>query len=285
MKIVSSGRVLNSREFYEKKKRKRRIKLVLLSVGFLVFFSLLIYLSRQEQFLIAEVTVLGEEVTNEEEIVSRVERLLAGYYLWVFPRASVLTYPRRVIEQSLYEEFPIFKSVNLGVGELQTLLITVEERTPFALYCANTFSSADASLPAQAGECYFLDEEGFIFAPAPSFSGAVYFIYATRDPVENPLGKRFMTIEEFKPLPKFIETLTILNIHPLALEVRDDEYSLFLPNGGQIIWRKNNDLALLHSNLEAFLANDSIRTQENFFDRILYLDLRTENKVFYKFKN
>ena len=271
MKIVSSGKVLNSREFYEKKKRRRRIQLVLLSIGFLSILSSLAYLSRQERFLINEITVQGENVIDKEEITQTARRLLAGYYLWVIPRANSLIYPRRAIKQSLIKGFPRLKSVDLNLGKQQKLLITVEEHVPFALYCIH--------------DCFFLDEEGLIFALAPSFSGEVYFVYTTKDPIENPIGKRFLSTEEFQSLSKFVETLTTLNIRSLSLEMGDNEFTLTLSKGGQIIWRRDGDLSLIKSNLEAFLSDNSIRAQENFLDRILYLDLRTENKVFYKFRD
>ena len=157
------------------------------------------------------------------------------------------------------------------MGEQQKLLITVEERAPFALYCIS--------------DCFFLDEEGFIFANAPSFSSGVYFVYVTENPVLNPLGKRFITIEEFESLSRFKETLAMLGIESLALDVGDSEYRLTMLESGQIIWRRDSNLTLIKSNLEAFLSDNSIRAQENFLDRILYLDLRTENKVFYKFRD
>ena len=273
MKIVSSGKVLNSRAFYKKKKRRKRIQLIFLSIGFLLVLSSLIYLSRQERFLVAEVAVLGEDVIDKEEIRGVAERLLRGYYFWIVPRANSFVYPRRTIERGLVEEFPRLKSADLDLSEPNTLYITVEERLPFALYCVNT------------SECYFLDEEGYIFALAPSFSGAVYFIYTTETLMENPIGKTLISAEVFKSLPKFIEELSILGIHPAALAIGNEEYSLSLPNGGEILWRRGGDLTVIHSNLEAFLSDDSIQTQSNFLDKILYLDLRTENKVFYKFKD
>ncbi|MDO8569824.1 MAG: hypothetical protein Q7R89_03600 [bacterium] len=277
-KIVSSGKVLNSREFYKKKTRKKRIQLILLSIGFLSILSVLVYFSRQEQFLITEVEIRGENVVDKEEIIQITQNLLTGYYLWVIPRANTLIYPHRTIARSLLEKSPRLKSVNLNLDEHQRLLITVEVRVPFALYCKN------ASNPRDSTECFFLDEEGFIFAHAPSFSRGVYFVYVTEDPIENPIGKRLLTTEEFKSLRKFIETLLVLNIQSLELEVGDSEYRLSLLNNGQIIWRREGDLALIHSNLETFLSNDSIRAQSDFLDKILYLDLRIENKVFYKFK-
>jgi len=270
MKIVSSGRVLNSREFYEKKKKKRRIQIILLSVIFISLISLFVYLSRQEQFLIVEVAVLGENVVDKEEITKVTQRLLAGHYLWMLPRANAFIYPSRTIERSLLKEFPRLKSVEVDLGESQRLLVTVEERVPFALYCIS--------------ECFFLDEEGLIFASAPSFSSGVYFVYVTEDPVPNPVGKRFMTIEEFESLSRFRETLTMLGIESSALEVGESEYRLSIFDKGQILWRRESNPAIVLSNLEAFLSADAIRTQSDFLDKVLYLDLRTENKVFYKFK-
>ncbi|OHA88870.1 MAG: hypothetical protein A3C70_01635 [Candidatus Zambryskibacteria bacterium RIFCSPHIGHO2_02_FULL_43_14] len=283
MKIVSSGRVLNSREFYEKKKRKKRIKLTLLFLGFISLLVLSIYFFRQERFLIVEVIISEESVVDREEIISRVKNLLTGYYLWFIPRANTFIYPRHVIEENLLAEFPKFKSVELSVSN-RALSISVDERIPFALYCLETYNPTATSLSAQAGKCFFLDEEGLIFTSAPSFSGDVYFVYTTQDLIKNPLGQRLATIEDFRQLLKFIETLTTLNIHSVALEIMDGEYRLILINGGEIIWRRDGNLSLVRSNLEAFLSNDSIKAQVNFLDKILFLDLRIDNKVFYKFK-
>ena len=272
MKIVSSGKVLNSRGFYEKKRRRQRLKLGLLSFGFLLLLGFSLYFVRQPRFLITEVTVPAESVIDKEGIISNVKSLLGGYYLWFIPRASTFVYPRQAIEENFIVEFPRFRSVDLNTKN-QALLISVEERIPSALYCTNH------------DECYFMDDGGLIFAFAPSFSGAVYLIYTTQDPIENPVGKRLMAVEEFVELSKFIGTLTVLDIHPVALEIRVDEYSLVLAGGGQIIWRKDSDFTLIRSNLEAFLSNDAIRAQNNFLDKIKSLDLRIDNKVFYKFKD
>ena len=271
MKIVSSGRVLNSAAFYKKKKRRKRLQLILLFVGALAIIFSLIYFFRQEQFLITTVMVTRENVIDKEEIIQTVQYLLDDYYLWVIPRSNTFIYPRRTIEQNLTEAFPRLKSIDLDLDEFKTLVITVEERAPFALYCIGD-------------KCFFLDKEGLIFTPAPSFSTGVYFIYRTEELIENPIGKRFVTPEEFGSLLKFMETLSILNIRPSTLEIGIDDYSLFLSDGGRIIWRRGDDLLLIRSNLETFLSNDSIRAQSDFLEKILYLDLRTENKVFYKFK-
>ena len=265
MKIVSSGRVLNSSEFYKRKQRRRRVKLILISIGFIFLISLSVYVLRLERFQI-------KEVVGREEVISRARELLEGYYLWIIPRTSALFYPRREIKENLLRAFPRFKSINLDVDSSHTLSINVLERTSFAMYCKDI------------SKCYFIDEDGLIFALAPSFSGTVYFTYTTEDPITNPIGERFVSVEDFRNLSEFIETFGVLSIYPKGLETSSEEYKLLLPTGGEIIWRRDTDLNLVYANLEAFLADDAIRTQSNFLDKISHLDLRTENKVFYKFK-
>jgi hypothetical protein len=272
MKIVSKGRVLNSSEFYKRKQRRKRIKLVLFLISFVLLISLLIYFSRHERIQINEVVVLGEEVVGKEEVVSTAKQLLAGYYFWIIPKTNIFLYPRSDIKNNILRKFPRFKSIDLDVNGFHSLSINVLERVPFALYCRDT------------SECYFLDEDGFIFALAASFSEAVYFIYTTEDSIENPVGEKIVSVDEFGKLSEFIKTLTVLNIYPEGLKTSENEYRLLLSTGGEIIWRRDANLTHVYSNLEAFLADEFIRAQSNFLDKISHLDLRTENKVFYKFK-
>jgi len=279
MKIFSSGRGLNSPEFYRRKKRRARLKLALISVCLLVILCLLVYLSRQERFIIIEATVLEEDITDREEIVSVVQGLLAHHYFWVIPQANALIYPRQAIRQNLLSTFPRIKSVDLKVENLRTLSISVEERVPVAMYCGDSMDISELS------GCFLVDGGGFIFATAPDLAHDAYLIYTTQIPIEEPIGKRVTTPEEFGVLSKFISTLTALDVHPATFEIGTDEYTLSLLGGGKIIWRRNANLTLIHSNLEAFLLADAIKAQKNFLDRVLLLDLRIENKIFYRFKN
>lgn len=272
MKIVSTGSGLNSPGFYEKKRKRRRIKLILFITFFLTLIVATTYFSRQEQFLISKIKIQEEKTTDQNNIIQKVKNLLDGYYLWIIPRANALIYPRRNIEAQLLAEFPKFKSVDLNLEGFQTLVVSTTERASFALYCAHT------------SECFFLDEEGYIFAPVPSFSETVYFIYTTETPIENSVGKILMSAEMFRALSKFIKKLSILGIYPTALAIDNGEYRLSLPSGGEILWQSTNSLTLVYSNLEAFLSDESIKIQKDFLDKISQLDLRTENKVFWKVK-
>ena len=102
--------------------------------------------------------------------------------------------------------------------------------------------------------------------------------------LEDPLGKEFMPVATFGALAQFVEDLPALGIEPLAAEVGQEEIIIILRGEARMRLRRESDLALIHSNLAAFLGDESIRVQTDFIQRVAELDLRTENKVFYRFK-
>lgn len=277
-KLVSSGKGIHSQGFYERKRRRIRALRIIFSVAAVLFLLALIYILRSETLRITDIRVTGGEVMEAGEIIAEVRHRLDESYFWLIPKSNAFFYPRKTITAALYDEFPRFKSVGLDLESLNTLIVRIEEREPFALYCRE--------IPAvnRTSECYFLDENGLIFALAPSFSGDVYFVYTAPETIENPLGRELVPTEEFKLLPTFIGSLSSLNLRPLALEVSPAEYTLFLASGARIMWRRESNLGLIRSNLETFLKSDPIRTLNGFLESVEYLDLRTENKVFYKFK-
>lgn len=272
MKIISSGRGIHSPEFYKKKQRAKRIRLALyFIVSVLLLVGLVLFL-RWEKFLISEVVLAENIVVDREAVLGAITRELSGYYLSVIPKNNAIIYRRKLIKEKLLAEFPRFKSLDLNLRGFKKLAVSVDEREPFALYCAET------------ANCFFLDEEGLIYRAAPSFSDGVYFIYALEHPLENPLGQTFLPSAEFKLLAGFIDSLSALSIRATTLKVSADNYGLKLVDGGEIIWKREADLGVIYSNLEAFLSDEAIKSQTDFLERVSHLDLRTENKVFFKFK-
>ena len=227
-KIISSGRSLYSSKAYREKQRRGRIKLIALAGCFVLFIALFFYAAYHKNLLISEVVVKGE-VAAKAETIDITKDLLRGRYLYLVPRANALIYPEEDIESILLRKIPRFKTVATSLTGFTTLTIAVEERLPLALYCPNTSSDA----------CYFIDKEGFIFAEAPNYSGEVYFIYTTSPALNEPVGKGFLSSEEFLELREFLENLNELDVHPISLEIGRQEYVLKLPTGGVIVWKRD----------------------------------------------
>ena len=277
MKIISSGKGIHTPEFHKKKKREKQIKIVYTILFVIVFIAIPIYLLRTNKFLITNVEVKGNSVTQIEEIQKIVMEKISGNYLWFFPRSNDVLYPKSAIHNNLLTEIPRLSAVGISLLNAHTLSISVSEREPFALYCTEV-----SNLNNPSG-CFFLDKTGYIFSEAPAISGGVYFIYTTEPVFETPLRQQFLNPEMFKNLEPFIKDLGQIGLYPKVFINKGDEFNLVFSNGAMIMWKATADLDSVQSDLESFLTDANFTKEKNALQRIIYIDLRFGNKVFYKF--
>ncbi|HEY4528304.1 MAG TPA: hypothetical protein VJJ48_00550 [Candidatus Paceibacterota bacterium] len=272
MRIVSTGATITSEKFLEKKRRARRKKILVGLSAFLLLTIVAVLALRYDKLRIQEIVVSGNEILDTQNITSAVAETLSGYYFYLIPRDSSLLYAKDNMRESLFTLYPRLSSLDIELNGLNTLLVNVRERKPYALYCPDS--------PLDGGDsCYFLDSSGFIFDQAPNFSRGVYFTYTSTPPLKSR-GTTLMPSDEFTSLSQFIEKLKGLSIVPELLHLNNSERILETREGVTIIWSDEDDVELLFSNLLSFLG-----TQEaDFWQKVLELDLRTENKVFYKLR-
>jgi hypothetical protein len=278
MKIVSTGKTLSSPEYHKKKKALTKRKFIIWSLLLLALLVGFVLISRIERLQISSVEVSGANVVAREQVESSIKNVLSGNYLWLIPRSNAFIYPRQEVRESLMSEFSRFSQVSASLNGLNALEVSVAEREPFALYCA------DVSNTASVSSCYFLDASGFIFDEAPFFSGVVYFIYSLEEPLEEPLGTVYMEPEEFKKITSFVESLNSFGLKPLALEANDRELKVIFQRSLYLVWKRDAELKLIYANLEAFLNTNEIKSQRDFLELVRVLDLRIENQVRYRFE-
>lgn len=260
--------VPHSEEYISKKRKALRIKAAIISGVILIVLAGTITLFNLNRFKIRSYEANGNHVTPTTAIESIASRDLSGRYLFVFPKSNIILAPRNRIKRDLMSEIPRLASVGLQVSSAGKLNVSVTERTPFALYCADI---SDLTLPSG---CYFIDKTGFIFSEAPSFSGDVYFIYTQTPSPEAQLGIVYMPADRFKSLSDFASELNEIGVHARAFNMTGDEYDLILPNGGKIIWNKEDNLEDVAADLKLFLQSPKISKDPNFLDKIDHIDLR-----------
>ena len=271
MKIVSKGGTLSSFEYLEKKQKATRKRRIIYSVSTFIILVALVLVSRLEKLRITEVRVEGAVVTGADPVSSAMREIISGYYLWIIPRNNTLLYPRGHAEKVLAERFPRFSSVEISLDNSRRLAVSVVEREPTALYCANSET------------CWFLDEQGFVFDTAPTFSEGVYFLYTMEPVVESPLGKPLLPLPEFQAVSEFVLHLNTLGIEPLTLQIGEMDLVLTSASGARLTWTRGSDTERIYNNLQSFLNSPSIEAEEDFLAKVVELDLRTEDKVFYRF--
>jgi hypothetical protein len=279
MKIISSGRGIHTPEFHKRKKREKRIKWILIVLCLIIFVAVPFYLLRTPKFLITNIEVRGNGVTQTEEIEQIVMDKLAGKYLWLFPKSNAVLYPKSGIRQSLLQNIPRLSAVEVELSNPRTISINLVERQPFALYCK------DVVYMNSPEGCFFLDQTGYIFSEAPSFSGGVYTVYTSEPVMESPLRQTYLEEDVFLRLEPFIKGVEQAGLRPKVFIKKSEELNLRLESGAVIMWKATADLETILSDLESFLSDKNFTKEPRALERIIYIDLRFGNKVFYKFED
>lgn len=239
---------------------------------------------------IARVEVTGNSVLETDEIVSLIREEISGKYFFLFPKDSIMLYPKERIENGLRDSFKRILSIKLTAQGLTALSVTIEERKPFSLWCGETLPQVNIKGDAP---CYFTDETGFIFAEAPRFGDNVYValygpIYetalSTSSPNAIPIGSMFLPISEFKIINSFRDLLGRIGLGVNTIAAMDaGDFTLILREGGKILVNKKQDPMGLVSDIEsAFRAELGDPGDPNARKRVEYIDARFANKIFFK---
>ncbi|MFA5172911.1 MAG: hypothetical protein WC435_00705 [Candidatus Paceibacterota bacterium] len=229
------------------RKRKKKIAILVLIA---VFFVGLIYAVFFTNFFkVQKIKVAGNKIASEEEIKN------AFGFSYIFWPAEEKELPITVKEAQVIKSF--FK---------REVLIEIKEREPFALWCF---------LKEGIEDCRWFDKEGFVFMDSPLTKGV--FIKSIKGDKEVEIGNFVMAEDLFKNLKE------ILNI----FERSDISVSRF--ETGDL---KNEELTAYVGTLPIFFSlridpkftEKALETLKTKFSGLAYIDLRSENKVFYKNK-
>lgn len=277
--------VLNSPRLTELKKRRRKAilnKILLSLLGLVIVFFLLTYLSRLKNLNITEIQVTSNGVVETEEVQTAVEGEISGKYFWLFPKTNILIYPQNSIQNSLLGKFKRIEKIDLSIENNKTLIINLTEREAKYTWCGN------APTPEILKEqCFFLDEDGYIFDAAPYFSGEVYFKFFGHPTTED----NYFFQQNFKQLVIFVDALRTIKLKPVSLYVTPNkDVEIFLSRGNatatepRIIFKLDADLQKVAENLEAAINTEPLKSDiKKKYSSLLYIDLRFGNKVFNKF--
>ena len=277
-----SNKVLSKREEYLKKKRTKR----LIKYGFAIFlvislFIITVLFFHIQKFRISVVTLSGGVLVQESDISSSTKDFLSGNYFWLFPKNNAFLYPQSALEKMLKEKFKRIDKISVHRNGFKTLNIVITERNLNALWCGFV------PTPEVQEHCYFMDNNGTIFAEAPNFSGDAYFkYYGLVGANMSPIGIDYIaSTTEFHGLSVFIRRVQDMALHPVYMLASDNsgQFTIGLAGGGLIYFDTQESLEKTGTNLQALLQTVSASTTYSAFN-FDYIDLRFGNKLFYKLK-
>jgi cell division septal protein FtsQ len=214
----------------------------------------------------------GLDAINEEELSRQVNDILSGKYLLLLPKNNIVFFPKKELSELLKSNRRI-KNFSFDRNFENRLLLTVEERATWAIWCYVNENSAE--------KCALTDDDGFVFSPSPFFSGtAILKIIDQRN--EDLLGKYVLPQRHLEELKTFIKkTKSRLGEDVFVIELKKGEVlTLKLKNGWSIILDSETDITRAFENLVLALDSQIKDSRQN----LDYIDLRFSNKVFYKLR-
>lgn len=285
--------VLNSSRLLELKKRRHKIvinKIFFFFFGIVVVFILLVFLSHLKNLNISNIEISGNQVIDTTAIKGVIEQETTGKYLWLFPKTNIFFYPENSIKNILQDKFKRLQNINLSIKNNKTLEVSVSERTAKYLWCGNT----PPTTPTSVTNCYFMDDNGYIFDQAPYFSGEVYFKFYGL-PVQTGLNNNdpsgsYYSQQNFQQLVSFKDMLINFGLKPASIYITNDgNVDVFLSGlsssttGPEIEFSINSDFQNVAENLEAALTTEPLQTEfKTKYSTLQYIDLRFGNKVYFK---
>jgi len=284
-----------------KKKRARARAYLFIAIGLIVLYGLFFVtqwtILRSPIFRVDHVVVQGNNVIASADIVSLAESSAApghSFFRGALTFENMLLWPNAIPQKEL-QLIPQLASATISKDFFShTVTITVTERQPFGIWCfsaspgagtltamtpASSSGATEQSVSADANApCYWFDDTGTIFEKAGDTQGNL--ILVTYDRAQSPRGlNQTILPEEF--LPNFISIMNVLRESGLAvqaIELNDlslQEVDVLTSNGPTVYF------SLQFPADEYLPVIQKLLTQSN-FDKLQYVDCRTENRLFYK---
>lgn len=257
------------------RRRRTRAGIVFLV---LLLVAALVYAVHWASYLpalnISQVTVAGTETLPSQLVQTFVESELNDGSYRFFSRSNIFLYPKTAIEQEIVAFFSRIKSAAVARPSLfsRTVVVTVEERQPYARWCISTDG------------CFQMDASGFVFASAdasttPSSIFAEPYMFSGALDGE-PVGQVFIPGH----LRGLLALLTVLQqqggLTPLRVSVvSSQDFSVDFQEGFSLKASFGADAGTLARNLKLVLGSDALSGKES---QIEYVDLRFGNKAFFK---
>jgi cell division septal protein FtsQ len=289
-------RRIRSKKGRDRARKRFKISIIFFCFALLVLFGVAIYLFHNERVVIQSIIVRGASVLDGSDIKKVTEKYLDGAYLYLFPKRSVFLYPKNQIASALLSDFARIEKVTVESEDLRTLVVTISERQPYALWCGDILDTlySDTSEEKivlegelrdderkEAERCLVLDKGGIIYAYAPDDFTLPYIVFEGMLEVDDPIGTQFLTKDEFGNIATLLSAIKSIGILPKRVQIADKhDFSVVLEENTKLKFRRDDDFSQVFANLEASFISKEIDTDN--LENIEYIDLRFGNRLYVK---
>ncbi|KKU16667.1 MAG: hypothetical protein UX24_C0004G0003 [Candidatus Giovannonibacteria bacterium GW2011_GWB1_45_9b] len=266
---------------FHKRRQKGVFIKILLWVGILGIVSamatLLFYVP---PLRVSKVNIFGLDKNDEKQLRAEILEIIAGKKWLIVPRDHVFFLSQKDIEEFLagkyrFSDFAVERKFPSAID------VSITERKTWAIWCP---SDLEAKLPrGSLASCLLLDKEGLAFEKSVISSGsAVLKILDARE--EDFLRKNILPPEHFGKISQMIENIPKIiesDIVKVYIKKGGETYYLYPKKGFYLIIDAQTDIEKAIENFSLALRSGEIKKKS---DTLEYIDLRFQDKVFYKFK-
>ncbi|MFA5001194.1 MAG: hypothetical protein WC531_03140 [Candidatus Paceibacterota bacterium] len=308
MVVSSKTEILRSSR--ERAKKRRNTKR---AVGMLVIFVIVggfVLLLNLNFLRLTTFSLLGQTSQDLSALKQTVREQLDGYYFGLVPQNSIFFFSKNNLIVLLKQKFPGLQSVEIDSPNLNTLAIKVTDRETKVLWCNGLASQK---------HCYYLNDEGLVYQLAPNFSESIILEFnssttvtklnsAVIDPIDLERAKTFIsflksTLTDWPRrslgeggLASIPQTYKLAYV--VALPLKDFE-AVMVSNANpddptqswKLIFNTGASADQLITNFHSLIKDPTLTkdwahgsTGSLQAKSLDYLDLRFNNKVFYRFK-
>jgi hypothetical protein len=286
-------------EHRKKREKVRRYVFGTLAVFVLYFIFLggVWLVVRSPLFQLQHIAVTGNNVIASQDITTLLESDPSGHHGFfgsVLGWNNMLSWPGSLSKNQL-DAIPQLASATVSKDYFsRTITVNVVERSPFGIWCflpkgasvvltsststtANTAPSSGID-DADSGSCYWFDDTGVIFEKATNTEGNL--IVVVHDHSQNVRGLNQKVLPDAFAA-NFISIVNVLhksNVGIQEIDLNDlslEEVDVMTTGGPEIYFSLR------------FPADDDLGVLQNLlaqggFDKLQYVDCRTEDRVYYK---
>jgi len=255
------------------------------SKSFLIIFLVLIVLGGLSYliifspvFKIKEIKISGAEQFNEIELISQLKdfaKSQSGFSKFLGPD-NILSWINDLGDFN--KNYPVFEKIIIKKFLFRRIIeINVKEREKFGIWCL--MAQTDTEITQSV--CWWFDKTGFIFSEAPFSEGSLVRKM-------NDYSKRTLKVGDLV-LPdnlfqNFLKIYAVLD----KIELKTNNLSLENIDWQEMFLEASDSSPKIYFSLKFdpgfFISGLDSLKQDPGFNKLLYIDLRTENRIYYKLK-
>ncbi len=266
----------NSQRTSFQKSSRSKLSRWLVRFIFLCFLGTVIYVFFFSSFLtLGNIEIRGTNLLDKNEIKGKINKQYQGKYLGIIDKKNFFLFQEDLIEKNLKNDYKIIREARLEKKLPNRVTIVIEEKKPSLIICSDV--------------CWIIDEKGVAFSKQedanfetdnlPVFSGVQGSLVNENEKILKQDYLNFILnlrkeIQE-KVGIKLSKEVSTPNIYSGDIRIKTEENWIILVNENI---GAEKEVAMLSLVLEKESALENRNELE-------YIDLRTENRVYYKFKN